>query len=273
MILLSLLFAWCFERVHMIVAAPNYGSLYNGFGAIDLTARRETQAPMAYRVLVPWLIRLLERLGLPQTRRLDAYQTLKILLEALAFWAIWRAWSLPVALASFLLLLVTIKFDYWDWAAELSGLALAMTGDLSLALPGAMLAGLSRETALLVPAAYLLRTGDLGGGACVLLAALLPLIFVRVYVGRRKLYCARWQLPYNLSLFRAFFKWQPLYHSEICIALVLSALSLTAIIHLPPAWPVPLAVLVAGWTLAKSDETRVFSAALPWLAAYLIGGL
>jgi hypothetical protein len=280
MIFLSMVVAWCFERAHMIIAAPNYGATANGFGAIELTVRREIKAPMAYRALVPLLTVGIERLlRLPLSRRVDVYQTLKILLEALAFWAITKAWGLPVAFLSFLLALLTVKYDYWSWAPEMAGLALAMTGDLALALPGVILFALSRETAPLAAVVYILKTGDIAGGLVLAMAAALVLVLVRMWAGRKPLYCSRFQWRYNLNLFFGrtkggdliLFKWQPIYHSDAMIAAALSFLTIAVGVMGLVGWLVPVILVVAGWTLAKADETRVFAGALPWVAALLLG--
>lgn len=279
MILLSLLVAWSFERAHMIIAAPNYGTVANGFGAIDLTVKREIKAPMSYRVLVPFLTVWTEKLlRLPLSRRIDVYQTIKIALEALTFYAVWLAWGLPVALLTFLLLLLTVKYDYWSWIPELAAFAMAMTGELSLALPAGVLAGLSRETAPLAALAYYLKTGDIAGGLVLATAIGLTMILVRLFVGRKELYCDRWMWKYNIRLFTGkteggdliLFKWQPLYHADAVIALVLTVFTVVAGVFGLAGWPVPIIVVVAGWLMAKADETRVFSAAIPWIAALVL---
>lgn len=272
--LIALLMGWAFERAHMIMSAPNYDSLYNGFGAIDLVNERRAKAPMAYRVLFPWLVALLEKAGL---RRIAAYQGLKVLFNALAFWSVMQAFGLPAALLTAVLLLLTVKFDYWDWMPEMIGVCLALSGSLPLALAGAALAALSRETALVCPVAFLLAGGGWPGFFAVLLVTALVLLAVRAYVGKRELYCERFQIRYNLGLFqhfrnKEFWVWGQWYHQDIFIACALTLLGLAS------AWGqgwvglVPLAFLAAGWTLAKADETRVFSAALPFIAAMLVRG-
>lgn len=273
-VLISLLIAWCFERAQAMISAPNYSSLYNGFGAIDLTVARETKAPMAYRVLVPFLVIGIERLfHIPENRRINVYETIKIALQAFAFWAVWQAWGLPAALLTFLLLLLTIMFDYWDWAVELAGVALAMSGNLVLTLPAAILASLSRETALLVPVAYFLKTGDWKGTLATAAATVLTLTAVRLLVGRRPLYCDRWMIRYNLGLFKNFFKWQPIYFGDVFISLIITSACLPLLIFRPAGWPIPWVILAAGWSMAKADEARVFVVCLPWIAAALVGGL
>jgi hypothetical protein len=283
-IIVSLVTAWAFERAHMIISAPNYGALWNGFGAIDLTVQRNIKAPAAYRVLMPFLVVGIEKLfHTPPVRRIDIYQTLKILMETLAFWAIWQVWGLPVMLLTGILLLLTIRFDYWSWGIELAGIALAMTGNLSLAIPGAILFGLSRETAVLSGVAFYAVTGNLGQAFVVESAAVLALVLVRLWVGKRPLYCDRFMIhislkPFkisgpNVDMWKPFFKYQPIYHSDVFIAAVISLLTLFAVLQRPTGWIIPLVMLGAGWTITRADETRVFTACLPWIAAMMIGGI
>ena len=272
MILLSLLLGWALERAQMVISAPNYNSLFNGYGVMELVNRREAKAPMAYRVLVPWLVLAIERAfkTAPKTRVM-IYEALKGLLAACAIYAVWRAWSLPVALCSCVLWLLTFKFDYWDWAAEVAGIAFAMSGSFPLALFGAVLHGLSRETALLVPVAFYFAGGSPIQTLIVASVTCGVLLGVRLIVGKRPLYCERWQIKYNLDLFKGFFKWKPVYFGEVFIAAVISVLALAACVSLPSGWLIPLALLVAGWSMAKADETRIFAGCIPWIAALLIG--
>jgi hypothetical protein len=275
-LVLALVCGWALERAQMIISAPNYGAPHNGFGAIDLTTRKEAKAPMAYRVLVPWLVTWMED-KLPTTR-IGIYQGLKVLLNALALWSVGQGFGGGAALLTGLLLLLTIKYDYWSWAPEMAGLAFGMSGSLPLALAGGVLAGLSKETALLVPAVYWLRTGDAPGAAVVLLGTAGALIGVRLTIGARPLYCERWQWRYNLGLFkhfrqREFWRQGQWYHQDIFIACAITGLVVAGALARPePHQLAPLAILAAGWVLAKADETRVFAAAMPWAAAFLLGG-
>lgn len=266
----SIFLGWLLERAQTVMCANNYGAPSNGFGAIHITNNRTALAPMAYRVLVPWLVWLIERI-FPEKNRILYYQALKLLLSILVVWAVWVAWSFEVMLVFMLLLLLTFKYDYWDWAAEMAGIALAMTGDLAMALPGAVLHGLSRETALLTPVVYYTRTGDLKGALVIGAAAALTLISVRMIVGPRKLYCNRFMIRENIEALMNIHKWVPFWQSDIFMSVAVSALALAALISFPTGWIAPVAILGAGWTMAKADETRVFTPVLPWVAAFLIG--
>jgi hypothetical protein len=230
---------------------------------------------MAYRVLTPWVVTWVERwTGLP---RVGIYQGAKMGLNTLAFWAVGLAWGSEVMLLTVILLLLTVKFDYWSWAPELAGIAMAMTGQLPYALAGGLIAGLSKETALMVPVTYFLRTMDAGGAGVVLIATWGLMIAIKLLIGQRELYCERWQIRYNLSLFKSFINrefWRQgqWYHQDIFIALVLSLLvAVQSVLRPEPASLIPMALLAAGWSLAKADETRIFSAALPWVALLMLG--
>jgi hypothetical protein len=274
-IVLALALAWGFERAQMIISAPNYGTPANGYGAIDLTMRREIKAPMAYRVLGPLVVTWIERLT--RLPRIGIYQDFKLALETLAFWSVGQAFGAPVAMLTAVLLLLTVKYDYWSWAAELAGLSLALTGRLELAIPGVILYALSRETAPLAAAAYYLATFDALGAGAVLFACALTLLGIYGVVGKRELYCARWQWHYNKDLFKNFLDgdfWRmgQWFHQDIFIACSLTVLALVqAATALQWTGLVPLALLGAGWTMAKADETRIFSAALPWVALLILG--
>jgi hypothetical protein len=278
-VILALALAFCFERAHMIIAAPNYGSAWNGFGAIQLTYERKTKAPMAYRVLMPFFVIAVERaFHLPLKRRIDIYQAGKVLLTALAFYAVGLAWSPLVAAVTCVLMLLTVRFDYWSYAGELAGIALACTGDPALAVLGVFVHGLSKETAPVAPVAYLLTTGDgYGAGALMILTAAV-MGSVRLIVGKRPGYTSLNKLAENWKRLTArdggrliLFLYQPAVYSDLALALIVSILTLTTVLTFPPGWIIPLVILGAGWTLALADEVRVFTAVLPWIAAWMIG--
>lgn len=261
----AIFFGWCFDRAQMVMSAPNYGALWNGFGCIDLVNRREARAPMAYRVLVPWLVALLKRFD-----RLAVYQTLKFISVVYAFWAVIEWIGVIGALVTFFILLVTVQFDYWDWAIELAGIALAMQGGLIGAAVGIALLALSRETWVLVAAAFYLVTGDLLGTFVLVLIGGGIFLAVRLIVGKRSLYCKRFMIRENWKLIKDIRKYNIVYYVPAFISLVLTALVIGAVTKLPAGWPIPLVILAAGWSMGKADEPRIFSAALPWAAVWLL---
>ncbi len=271
--LLAVVMAWAFERAQMIISAPNYSSPWNGFGCIDLVNEHRAKAPMAYRVLVPWLVWGFEKIGV---RRIAAYQAWKITLESMAFYSVGIVFGAPAALLAALLLLLTIKYDYWDWAAEMFGIFSALSGNLELAMFGTAAHGLSRETVFLSPVAYFLKTGDMRGAVGLLAVAVVTFCIPRLWAGRKPLYCERWQVRYNLELFRAFaskefWAWGQWFHQDIFIACALSGLAIGGALRHPQG-VIALVALAAGWLMGKADETRIFSAALPWAAWLILGG-
>ncbi len=272
---LWLLIALALDRVQLKLGQPSYGSAYCGIGAVDAVNARAAQAPMAYRVLVPWLIGLAEWLipALKPHRLTLLYEPLKIGLLAFALAAAAAALGMKGALLVAALLPATFYFDYWDGAVELGALALALTGDVRWALIGGLLLALSRETAPLAAVTYMLVTHDVGCGLQVLSATLAVLLIVRLWAGRKPLYCDRWMVRINAQDVRRIAANRPVYTSEIAMSLGLTALTLGAVVsgRAGPAWPVPLAVLAAGWTMARAAEPRVFAPCLLWIVGALIG--
>ncbi len=274
MIWLWLLMALVLDRVHLKLSTGTYGSPYCGLGTVDPVNSRQAESPMAYRTLLPWLIALVERIipGLKAHRLPALYEPLRILIMAAALAAIAQAVSPLAALIVAVLLGVTFYFDYWDWAVELLGLALALTGNPGAALIGGLLLGASRETAPLVAVTYVLITGDVGQGLQILGATLAVMLAVRLWAGRKPLYCERWMGRVNLDDVRELFQNRPFYLSEIAMTLLVTGLTLWAVLsgNAGPAWPVPLALLAAGWLMARAAETRVFTGCLLWVAIALV---
>jgi len=270
-----LLLAICCDRMQLYIASRNYGSTYNGIGAIDSVLARTAAAPMAYRVLVPWLVGLAERIYPPlrKHRFMGVYEPLKIALMALTFWACSLAIGTPGALLVAVMLQATYQFDYWSFAPEMTGLALALTGNPMLACAGAVMAALSKpETSPLVAVTYLLVTWDWLGAATVGVCVIVPWALVRLWAGNHKLYCARWTWRKNVAAIRGMMKLRPPYMSNMAMSLGITALTLWVVImgQAGSAWPVPLVMLGASWTMALCTETRVLAPCLIWIAGGLL---
>lgn len=227
--------------------APRFNSQWCGLGALKM--RSDTQkSPMAYRVLALPFVRF--------------YQPFKFACIALALGAVRYAAGWEVMLITAALLPVTFWYDVWDWGIELAGVWLAISGNLPAALILAVLWGLSRETAFMGGIAYWLATGDYLGGVAVTFAGSMSLITVRRWTGLRPMYCDRFMVAVNNGL---------LMNGNVkawtSVALIVLACA-GAVVRGRVDGLVPLVLIVAGVTMGKLDETRLFASALP-----LIGGL
>jgi len=253
MFVLCLLFALCLARAQYLAGKFNMRAKWNGYGAIESIQNKTADAPMAYRVLIPWLI------GKPTLAKYEAFQ---IALITAALYSVYLAWGVPVMLVAGLLLTITFFYDYWDWTPEMIGLSLALVS-FPAAMLGVVLHGMSRETAPLVGVAYALHSGDWLGGVVIAYAGFAVLWMVRKIQGKHPLYCDRWMITRN---------WKELKAGKPAslISVGVSALALVGAWTRIDGLVVPV-LLVAGWTMAVSSETRVFSAVLPYAAAFLVG--
>ena len=262
----------CFDRAQMIISAFNYESLYNGFGAVELTVKRNIKAPMAYRVLVPYLVVWIEKLFKTSERmRVIIYQHIKTLLVIFAAWAVIHSFGYLVAGITFIILVATIQFDYWDWPIELAAISLAAGGFFIPALFAGILFALTRETAPITGVIYLAMTGDWIGAIIITSVIGLIMLTVRLYVGKRELYCKRVMLKENYASLKDFFKYKPIYFSPIFVTSAIVIGTVVSVIVNPQYW-YSLVLLGAGLVLAKADEPRIFSAIIPFIAV-AIGGL
>jgi hypothetical protein len=277
-IILASVMGWALERTNIIMNAMIPPSIQNenaGFGAVDGTITRTTLAPACYRVLVPWLIWIYRKLfpNANPDSDLLVYQAIRTVLMIFMFWSLMQGWSPLVAAVTGVILVATIRFDYWDWPVEVIGIALAMSGNLPLAITGAILASLSRETAPLLVIVYFARTGDwidslwLAG----MIAAIM--LGVRLFVGRRALHCPRFVWRINLNALLNIFKWKPVWNADIFITVVLTILGILVVFTFPPGWVIIPVILVLSWTMAKFDEARTLASIIPFIAAYLVRGL
>lgn len=271
-ILLAILIGWAFDRVQMLITAPNYGSMFNGFGAIDLTYKKEIKAPMAYRVLVPMLVIGFEKLFKTDIKyRSIIYQNIKVFFVIVAAWSVIYVFGVVAALLTFTILLATIQYDYWDWPIELAAVVLAAGGHFFPALIVGVLYAFSRETAPIIGLIYFVATKDVER-AFILTALIVSIMSsVRAVVGKRPLYCDRVMIKTNLNLFKNFLKWKPFAYSTLFTSVVITAGTVLSVVVNPEYW-YSLIFIGAGWVLAKADEPRIFSACVPFIAV-MIGGL
>lgn len=270
--MLWLIVALAIERASLLITAHSYTSRYQaGYGSLATTANREALAPVAYRVLLPWLIMGIEAV-FPQLRkhRLPAlYEPLRIILIALALtvceMAIGRTGALIVAVC----LPATFLFDFWDWTVELLCLSAALTGNMTLTIMCAGLLGLARPmTTPLVGLTYGLVTHDPIGTALAVVAGYLMITAVRVYVGKREMDYPWKMWRINLQDILNLFCNRPFYLSEIFMSLGLTAWMLVTVLmgNAGAAWPVPVALTAAQWIMPRAAETRSMSAVLLWCA-------
>jgi len=254
------------------VVRRNLGAVWNGYGAMLGTLRRDNAAPMRYRVLMPWALAGLARVF--RFRITPAhYQVAKVVLLAGALVAAEALLGMTGMLALAVLVATTFEFDYWDCYAELLGVGLVLSGAPWLVALGGLVWGLSRETVLMAPALGLLA----GGPWCGVAAALGPvtLAVVRLVQGRSDLYCERWTSKvYNARDLALAWRRED---AGPYLSLLWTAGTLVAVVwgrgRIPPAlgataWIAPV-WLLAGWLMGRARETRIFLPCALWVAGCL----
>lgn len=251
--LLLFLFSVCLARAQYMAAGKNIGARWNGYGAIDGVLDRTAQAPMVYRVLIPWLIGRNKSIG-----KYELWQTILIFASLLSLYLVYGISTLLLTLPFFIM---TFWYDYWDWTLEIVGFTLAMTS-LPLAAFGVVLFSLSRETAPLAGVVYALHSGDYAGGAILVLGSLAILLVVRVIQGEHELYCDRWMWRVNWELLKGG-------SAGAWLSVLLCVLGFLGAWGRPEFLVTPV-IVAAGWLMAKGNETRVFVALAPY-AALLVG--
>ena len=124
--LLLLLVAYGLAVTEVAVSAVNSETTLNGFGSIIPTRRKQTYAPMRYRVLIPWLLGWIEN----EEVRWAAYKWLRIagswlslvLMQRLSL-ALTGDWWLSIvgAMALALTIAAGLLYDYGEYPWELAG--------------------------------------------------------------------------------------------------------------------------------------------------------
>jgi hypothetical protein len=259
------------------VVARNRGTPYNGIGAVLGTLEQENDAPMRYRVLVPWLAfawaRALDGLGLYPLFPVWLYQVVKTAMVTGSL-AIVEALAGPVAMGlAAVLVASTFEYDYWSSYAELVGVGLILLGRPWSVGLGALVWGLSKETAVLAPVVAYAAGGNVSLG---MLGPGLR-ILVRLVQGPATLYCERWTWrAYNVPDLRQAWARQD---AGVALSVAWTVVTVAAVGWL--VWrgegvvartaPVALAWVGAAWVVARARETRVMLPTVIWLAAALAG--
>lgn len=182
-------------------------STFAGMGATPYVWLRKTKAPMSDRVLMAWV----NKLCMVLHRRITGKRIIWLSWphkKMYMFWK-WLFMAIPLMLmhnmfgfsaACFLALVWTMmwQYDYWDIYIEATVILLALTGNLPLAILGAVLGPLSRESTLLVIPVYTLATGDWVGGIVVAAVWATSFLLRKRWVGPRERYTHRCTLFNNM---------------------------------------------------------------------------
>ena len=250
----------------------NFGSQFNGVGAIVPVLIGRSMAPMQHRVLVPWLCWLVSRvLGWGD----DKYPFFKIYL-AIRWVAIFAAigmshlyfghFGMTALLALFFVW--AALYDYTDGYVEVACFAAALylmgVGGLWMYVGMAavsFLAALNRETAIFIPIVValtgqpLLTTVSFGFFLC---GFAIPRL---MYRGAQR-YCSLWMLPKNLKSLKQELSSKPIVYTEYTHFLVLVGLMVVTYAVSFPWSPVEIGLgLMFGALLVPTvwREIRVFA--------------
>lgn len=270
-VLVALAIAIFVDRVQLKLGENSYRSIYNGAGAITSVYNRSSDAPMAYRVLVPMIIGTIERF-FPRIRSYRIpllYEPIKIVSLFAVIYLMGVCFGYTAALLLVCLLPATFAFDYWDWTFEVLGVIGALSGNPYLFLVTAFLWALSKETAPLAPFIYLAVTYTSQGYNIALIGAImvsLTMLAVRRIVGKREMYCSRIMFPVNVNDVRELFENVPFYSSEIFISILITLFGVVSFITNPSLEGLYVFPMIfAGWIMARAAETRVFTSVLVYV--------
>ncbi len=256
-------------RAQVAIASFNYGSSFNGIGAVPKILLKTSVSPTLYRVLMGYILKFI-----PVPYWNVAYESVMVL----GLWAVLLTTSYfygvlaAVILAS--LLGLTYKFDYWCWIPELGAAVAATSGNLWFTIPWTILLGLSKETVHIVPIIFLCYGGSIYYSLLLLLLSTALYFSVRKIQGFRAIYCERFPLDRNGKDLQDWFKvkFKNLFlRSEMTSTVIITASCILSCCHLGFPKCIPwLLILAAGWILAVAEETRVFTICLIPLVLWFI---
>jgi hypothetical protein len=254
---------------------------WNGCGAVVNVVKRTAQAPMAYRVLVPWLIHGIARLAKRKMELRQWYWNLRDTLMALALIGAAHVYGWqPVPLLAFTLAMVALQqYDYWDCWVEIAALCCALTGNPLVAGVGIVAHALSRENWPLTAICYVLVSRSYASGAAILLVGAAAFVAMRLYVGRKERYCKLLGLSQIVTLKKVGrwlqtpgwrFMWEPL---GVLLLLAGAAMFFCGQ-WLPSPFAetriIPAMICGSGAVFGRVQEPRVVGASALWIAALLM---
>lgn len=273
-ILLWVVVAIALDSAQLRLTAKEYDNQFSSYGSINNVIERIALAPMAYRVLIPWCIQLLEYIPGMINHRIKVYELLKIGSMIFALTCVEYALGLPRALFIAAILPVTFMHNYIDCYFELAAFASALSGNYDLTLVSCILLALERETAPLVPLTYFLVTGDTYNSLIILYFTCFIMLAVKRIIGYRPLYCERVMLRKNwLNLKEAFTKPVALPFLDyriLSVAISIMVLWCIGTGQIQTAPLLPLILIVFGFVFGLSHEIRIFIPVFLWLAIGLI---
>jgi len=233
-------------------------SFFNGIMTIPATLKKKIDAPMNYRVLMPYLVK-----ATPRMSHENSYEIWRVILLWASLVCVNAAWGASIAFLWLIFVMSAQIHDTWCYTGEAIGISLCLLGNPYLAALGIVLHGLSRETVLITGFVYWLATGDVV--TSVYLGALSLAVFfgVRIFQGEKPLYCNRFMIAENIKMLRKpkepFILYAP-YINLIVIFLALVGAYLSGRI----GWVVPV-ILGASVTMGRIDEYRLQIAVAPWI--------
>ena len=242
---------------------------FNGFLTVNETNNKSTNAPMVYRVLIPWLMKL------TPFRGVVAYEFWRTFLLWLALVLVAGYWGHFAAVVWLVFVMSAQMYDTWCYTGETIGITLALTGNLPAAMLGAFVHGLSRETVLINGFVYWLATGDTPGAVILVLWSGCVFLYVRHKQGKKPLYCDRFMIARNWRILTRretpkvegadvpFF-----YGAWINIGIIILSL-VGAYYSGRIGWTVPVIVL-STVTMGKINEYRLQIPVAVWAAWWLV---
>ena len=253
-----------------IVNQPRRGS-WNGVLTVSGTLDKSIQAPMVYRVLVPFLMRR-------NPKSLNTYEFIRLVLLWVSLLCVSAYWGASTAVVWLVFVMSAQIFDTWCYTGEAIGVTMALLGNPIGALLGTFIHGLSRETVLINGFVYFLATGDFLWSVAITVFSLTVFFGVRLYQGKHPLYCERIMLKHNISFLlkqestRSKESDVPLFYSPylnmILIAVSLYGAYLSGYIGL-----VVVVYVACTFTFGKVNEYRLNLVPAMWAGAVIAGAL
>lgn len=257
-----------------------YTAPWNGLGAVEGTIQKTADAPMVYRVLVPWVIALIEKVVNDPPKRVVPRLTLYLLVK----WGLMTVSLVTVhlilgpvfALGAALYWLMTVQFDYWSLYAETMAFAMVLSGQTELAVIGVIIAAMSRETSFVLPVifAFVVPTSMWPNMVLVFSVWIATVASVREYQGKHDLYCARVMVLENLDMNETLRQPHRRYYLAVGWGMIL--LSVLILFHTLPEpfnstkW-VPVVISALGFGAGFVHEPRIFTVSMLWYVAWLGG--
>ena len=264
---------WLLVHLQHRISDYNAHTPYNGHGCVEDVLRKQALAPMAYRVLVPLVLKWTGARG----RLLFWYFVSRDLLLIGAMVAIGCliGWVLVPFLVVVLLVISILQYDYWDCWIEVLAFVAVLSGNHVCAVLACMALAASRETWPVAIVCYAAASGSALLAVLAWIPSMAVMGAVIAWQGVRPIYCDRLAIKENVGRILSwreyrYWYWEPM--GVVWMVMCCACFLLRGTMPEPFASTafIPPGLAAMTFIFGRIVEPRLMIAGSIWIAAWIL---